>query len=407
VSFARGVRQTLTIARRDFTATVFTPAFLIFLFVPILMFSMGPLIGLSASGMVRNGEQTQRIVMIAPAAEMPVIQAVDHEMRELSPFGGNGLPALRIDVPQTDVAAQAQALFKAKTIDVGAVLFGPLDHPTVLFKPQQRGSARYLSHLAEQVLRVERSGGSAPLSHPTLKQISADAVSTSGHTQVGFFAVFALFFLNIMLSGQAVGTMAEERGNKVIEILAAAISLEYVFLGKLIAMLGTALMFLLFWGTILGNIAQLMPPAMAEVVAQLGAATGPAFPLLFFGYFILSYMLLGAVFLTIGAQAATPREIQMYSLPITIFMVLMFGFSLTAAGQPGSWLEFTAQAFPFSSPFAMTARAASKPELWPHFLALGWQLLWVALTITFGARWFRRGVLQSGSPRLRLGRKAA
>jgi ABC-2 type transport system permease protein len=111
----------------------------------------------------------------------------------------------------------------------------------------------------------------------------------------------------------------------------------------------------------------------------------------------MAYMLLGAVFLGVGAQASTVREIQMLSLPITIVQVGMFGLSSAAASSPGSTLAFFAQLFPLSSPFAMAARGATDPRLWPHLLALGWQLLWVALTITVAARLFRRGVLKSGS----------
>ena len=35
-NFRRTVRQTLTVARRDFVATVFTPTFLIFLLAPLI-----------------------------------------------------------------------------------------------------------------------------------------------------------------------------------------------------------------------------------------------------------------------------------------------------------------------------------------------------------------------------------
>ncbi|MFX8250605.1 hypothetical protein ABTL38_19550, partial [Acinetobacter baumannii] len=56
-----------------------------------------------------------------------------------------------------------------------------------------------------------------------------------------------------------------------------------------------------------------------------------------------------------------------------------------------------AEIFPLSSPFAMAAHAANSPELWPHALAIAWQALWVGVTITIGARAFRRGVLKSGA----------
>ena len=113
-------------------------------------------------------------------------------------------------------------------------------------------------------------------------------------------------------------------------------------------------------------------------------------------YFAMAFMLLGAIFLGVGAQASTMREIQMLSLPITLFQLIMFGLSMAAAGNPGTSVAHFAQIFPFSSPFAMAARGATDPAIWPHLLALGWQLLWVAITIALGAHFFRYGVLKSG-----------
>ena len=75
----------------------------------------------------------------------------------------------------------------------------------------------------------------------------------------------------------------------------------------------------------------------------------------------------------------------------------MFALASAAARHPESWVARVAVVFPLSSPFAMAGRAANSATLWPHALALVWQLLWVALFIWTGARLFRRGVLQSGS----------
>ena len=104
--------------------------------------------------------------------------------------------------------------------------------------------------------------------------------------------------------------------------------------------------------------------AGAEVrarVRRLAAVGLPAFLLLCALYFTMAFMLLGAIFLGVGAQASTMREIQMMSLPITIFQVAMFGLSSAAAGAPESGLARFAEIFPFSSPFAMAARAAENP----------------------------------------------
>src|SRR3546814_2204886 len=79
----------------------------------------------------------------------------------------------------------------------------------------------------------------------------------------------------------------------------------------------------------------------------------------------------------------------MLSLPITIFQVGMFSLCGAAASAPGSGLARFAQIFPFSSPLAMAARAATDDAKAVHLLALGWQALWVALVIWLAVRLFR------------------
>ncbi len=396
----KAVRQTLTVARRDFIATVFTPTFLLFLLAPLIMMSFGAVGGLGAASMAGSSADTSRIVAIVAPADAGAMGAADKTLRALY-RRREGPPTLVTETPQGNPAAQARAIFSRKGTDASAVLYGPLERPTVLYVEPSRRHATYLATLADDVLRDRRAGGEK-LSTATLQTFTATTPRQTGRSanQAAFFTVFGLFILTLMLAGQAVGTMAEERSNKVIEVLAAAVPLESVFLGKLLGMFGVAVLFVGFWGTIAINIGQMLPPNIARAF-EATPAVGAAFPLLFFAYFTMAYLLLGAVFLGIGAQASTPREIQMLSLPITIFQVAMFGLSQVAASQPGSTLARVAEIFPFSSPFAMAARAANRPEIWPHFLALGWQLLWVAATVWIGARLFRRGVLQSGSPKLK------
>ncbi|WP_409049776.1 ABC transporter permease, partial [Sphingomonas sp.] len=132
----------------------------------------------------------------------------------------------------------------------------------------------------------------------------------------------------------------------------------------------------------------------------------PAFLGLTWVYFAMSYLLLGSVFLGIGAQASTVREVQTLSMPVTMAQVLVFGFAASAVGDATSTHALAAAAFPLSSPYVMIARAAEQPDLWPHLIAIVWQLLWVALILRFAARLFRRSVLQSGPTRKRWWRRA-
>lgn len=397
MSFGRMLRQALTVARRDFTATVMTPTFLLFLLSPLLMIGFALVGSMTASSAAGGGEARERIVMIAAPDKAAMIAATDKQLRKLV-AGPRAWPTLQIEGAGDDVAAQAKALLGSSQYDVTAVLYGPLDRPTILRRPSNYSDGNYLAQLAEHTLRAG-PGGAAERSRARIEIVTASQATSGGRSQAAFFATLGVFFLTLMLSGQAVGAMAEERSNKVIEVLAAAIPLESVFFGKLIGAFGSALLFVCFWGTLLAQLPHFVP---AEVTTKLGtfsAAVGPIFPLLFVVYFTMAYMLQSAVFLGVGALAGTQREIQMLSLPITIFQFAMFGFASYAASHPGDWLALAAEIFPFSSPLAMAAHAANSPALWPHALAMAWQILWVAITVTVAARLFRRGVLNSGSPK--------
>ena len=394
----RTIRQTLTIARRDFIATVFTPIFLLFLFAPVIMGSFGAIGGMGAASVASGSADKTRIIALLPPAQKTAFVAADTRLRAAFRRPEEQPPELMVETPAADAAAQAQAAFSAKGYDASAVLYGPLDAPRILYGPRGNRAADYLALLATEARAAARLGGTFPPVNATKTQVNRETPSASGQHQSAFFAVFGIFFLTLFLSGQVVGTMAEERNNKVIEVLAAAVPLEAVFLGKLIGMFGVALLFVGFWGAVIGQIGSFLPPDAAPALAELVPAVGlPMFAVLFGVYFTMAYLLLGSVFLGVGAQASTMREIQMLSLPITILQVAMFALATAAAARPGSWVATVAELIPLSSPFAMAGHAANSASLWPHAAAIAWQLLWVAIFIVIGARLFRRGVLQSGS----------
>jgi ABC-2 type transport system permease protein len=281
---------------------------------------------------------------------------------------------------------------------------GPLSYPRIWEREEGSLPGRYLALLAEQALQDREAGANAPRATPQYRLLTSSAPSNALRQSLGFGAVFVIFFLTLLLAGQTVSSLAEEKSNKVIEILAASAPLEAVFLGKLLGFLGVALLFISFWVGLAAIGGLVAAGAMggsaaanggaAAAMLQSAPATGWGFFLAIgFAYFIMAFLLLGAIFLGVGSQAGTVREIQMLSLPITIFQVGMFGLASAASSVPGSPMARLAEALPFSSPFAMAARAATDPDRGIHFLALGWQAVWVATAIWAFARLFRSGVL--------------
>ena len=399
------LKNMFVIARRDFLAIVATPTFLLFLLAPLFMVGMGAVGGLGASQLADSARGKGRIVAIADAADVDALRKADARLREA--LSGSERPLMleiRVAGPKTP---DPLVIAREKGSDTYAVMSGQLANPRIIERNENSTSGRYLALLAADVLR-DRAAGPVPPVAPRFEALTSGGTSIAAQQSLGFGAVFAIFLMTLLLAGQTVSSMAEEKGNKVIEILAAAVPLESVFLGKLLGMLGVAVLFIAFWSGIAlggGFVAALqMDPATIAAAGKPAAAlavapaTGWGF---FIGislcYFVMAFLLLGAVFLGVGAQASTVREIQVLSLPITIFQVGMFSLSAAAASAPDTGLARFAQAFPFSSPFAMAARAATDGAHGVHLLALGWQAVWVALVVYLSVRLFRAGVLSSGS----------
>jgi ABC-2 type transport system permease protein len=223
---------------------------------------------------------------------------------------------------------------------------------------------------------------------------SSGALS-SDRTDTAQIAQTILFILTLMLSTMVLSQLIEEKSNKVIEVIAAAIPIDAMFVGKLFAMLSASVLALIVWMTSGALLIQLVKHGGVQTL-PVPAVGWPVFLTLSVIYFAMNYLLFGAAFLIIGAQASTAREVQTMSLPATFAQVLLFGFAATSIGNPNSLSGIAAALFPLSSPMAMLARAAQEPELWPHLAGIVWQAIWIAIILKLGAQLFRKTVLKSG-----------
>ncbi|MEO7634658.1 MAG: ABC transporter permease [Sphingomicrobium sp.] len=385
------LRSAVVIARRDFAATVLSKTFIFFLLGPLFPLLLGGVFGGIGARVAARTDQPVVAVALAPADYAAVAAARAGLAQAL---GTDQVLQLRHVVPEADGAAQARRLLAQSSPPLRAVISGTLDAPRLT--GALGGNGRALAQL-KLILAAARAPA-APAPQIALTQAPAAPASlTQGRAVTGQIGQMLLFFLSLLLSGMLLSQLIEEKSNKIIEVIAAAVPIDAMFLGKLFAMLAASLLGMIVWlgaGALLigtlksGGLGTLPPPAVGW----------PVFLTLALAYFAMNYLLLGALFLTIGAQAGTAREVQILSMPVTFAQVLVFGFAATAVGAPGSTLGLAAAVFPWSSPMTMLARAAELPEMWPHFAALAWQALWVAIILNLGARLFRKLVLKSGPP---------
>ncbi|MGJ3626603.1 hypothetical protein AB5I41_06600 [Sphingomonas sp. MMS24-JH45] len=230
-------RQTLTIARRDFVATVFTPI------LPAVPLRRPPALlrligGMGAASVSVRGRPTGSGWCSSSIAPTPRRCARRTSALRSLFSQEQRPPVLEPRVPAADPARQARAALEETGVDVAATIRGPLAHPTIAYAAcNRRADARYLAALADRALLAQASGATLR-AVARIERVTTGGPTLGGRSASAFMAVFGIFFLTLFLSGQVVGTMAEERNNKVIEALAAAVPLELVFLGKLLGMFG-------------------------------------------------------------------------------------------------------------------------------------------------------------------------
>ncbi|MGH6705545.1 MAG: ABC transporter permease [Sphingomicrobium sp.] len=387
------IRAAFVIARRDFTATVLSKTFLLFLLGPLFPIGLGFIFG-GIGAQVEKTANPPAIAVVSSKADFALLEAA---RRRFLPLGSDRpLVQLHRVAPGPDPAAQRQRLLTSAEDPILGVLEGGLANPHFTGAVTADGrTVRQVNLFVEEAqrIRVAMPVPSLPID-VTLTRTSSGSVAFARNLTARAGQTI-LFVLTILLAGMLLSQLIEEKSSKVIEVLAAAVPVDSIFLGKLFAMLAMSLVGITVWTSAgaaaialwtEGGLGALPPPAVGW----------PAFLFFILLYFSMSYLLIGATFLGIGAQASTVREVQTLSMPVTMSQVILFGVASLGVGKPNGPEAIGAAIFPLSSPFAMVARAAEQEALWPHFLAFAWQVLWVALILKFAAAIFRRSVLKSG-----------
>lgn len=379
------------IARRDFTAILFSRAFLFFLLGPLFPLAIGALAG-GIGGNIASSDRPDSIAIAMNAKDTARIMAAS---KGLEPAIAQTLPKV-VTLPEGAMGPSFDPVrFLANdNHQIAAILSGTPENPTLTATTNRLQQWRGVTGLL-----CATALSSQPLSLPQITEQSVASSSVSekrGRTVTAQGGQAVLFLLIMLLAGMVLSNLVEEKSNKIIEILAAAIPMDAVFLGKLFAMLGISMVGIALWGSVATIGLGLAGISPSDIPTP--AVGWLAFLLLGGAYFAMGYLLLGAVFLAIGSLASTVREVQTLSMPVTMFQVLVFFLASFAVDKAGSALEWLAIIFPLSSPFTMLARAALDDRLWPHFAALVWQVACVTVFIKVGSKLFRQRVMKTGGP---------
>lgn len=374
----------MVIARRDFSAVILSKTFILFLLGPLFPVLIGMAFGGLGEKITTEGMRPMVGVVMSPADSAKMLRA--HKLLTQR-MGAENLPRL-----SRAKERDSRTLLAEPDTRFIAIVSGTPESPVLA------GKSADLAWLEGDVSLIATAAAADNLSLvPVRKQFVAESAGAEAQARMltARGAQVLIFLLTMLLAGMVLSNLVEEKTNKVIEILAAAVPIEAVFLGKLVAMLAMSFVGICFWGSgVYLGIKLLAGPSMALPAPAVG---WPLFLLLGTVYFTTAYALLGSLFLGIGAQASTVREVQTLNMPITMAQMCIFFFATYAMDHMGSAPEIVAAILPFSSPFVMIARAAQDAAILPHIVAILWQGVWVAVIIRLGVWLFRRHVLKSGS----------
>lgn len=218
-------------------------------------------------------------------------------------------------------------------------------------------------------------------------------VDYSGEDAEGSAVVFVaglvfgmLFYIASLLFGLSIAqSVVEEKQSRIVEILTAAIPVQQLLTGKV---LGNTLLAFGQMALIVG--VSLIGLSFTDYDAFLPMLTEPL--LWYLPFFVCGFIALACVWAAAGALAARSEDLQTTTLPLTLVLVAIF---LVATNLDGTW-HVVGSYVPVMSTIVMPVRLLEGDAAWwEPGLSLLVTLAFCWLTIRFGARLYRRALLQT------------
>lgn len=206
-----------------------------------------------------------------------------------------------------------------------------------------------------------------------------------------------LLFVSLMMNTTyLVQGTAEEKENKVVEVLLAAANPDEILAGKLIGLGITGLFQILVWFSMVLAGGLLFAGLLAGLGVELPwASMAVAVPL-----FGATYLFFGALMLASGSLGGSMKEAQQYSGLWAMLAAIPLMFIGAMLPNPHGTVAQVLTWIPFSSAVTILLRMALEPEgmrWWevagPLLVMMG--AVWIALRL--GARLFRLGLLSGAS----------
>ena len=332
----------------------------------------------------------------------------------------NGAYDMALYVPPTQLNVPSNAVLYSLSqvpMDVDSYIRGVMEKEIEEQKLLASGVDPKVVHAAKtdinlSVMRMDESGGEKE----TFSEIQF---------LLGIILATLIYFFIILFGGQVMHGVAEEKTNRIIEVIISSVKPFQLMMGKIIGVSLVALTQFVMWivltGTIylgftatiglshpeaLGSGTVLNESIMSNdimsnegVMQIVNIANSIDFGTIIFSFivfFICGYLLYATLFAAIGSLVDNNTDSQQFSLPVTVPLMIALFTAFYIVNDPESPLAVCLSMIPFTSPITMMVRIPFGVPIWQIVLSITILVATFVFMTWFAAKIYRTGILMYG-----------
>lgn len=242
---------------------------------------------------------------------------------------------------------------------------------------------------------------------------------------LGIALAMLVYMFIIFFGGQVMQGVAEEKTNRIIEVIVSSVKPFQLMMGKIIGVSLVALTQFVLWIVLTGALylgfsafMGLSNPEMLssgtvmaqqisnenvmnnesvqsilQIVHSIDFGTIIATFLIFF---ILGYLLYATLYAAIGSLVDNNTDAQQFTLPVTVPLIVAIISSFYIVNNPDSSLSIWLSMIPFTSPISMMVRIPFGVPIWQIVLSIVLLAGTFVLMTWIAAKIYRTGILMYG-----------
>ncbi len=217
---------------------------------------------------------------------------------------------------------------------------------------------------------------------------------------LGYAVMFVLYMAIVLYAVNVMGSIVQEKTNRVVEIMVAAAKPRALMFGKILGVGAVGLVQIGAWMTM----AVLMIEYREPILGLFGASGGFAMPplgaadaVVIVLYFFLGYFFYASLYAAIGAMVSSEQEARQAQVPVTFLLIIPMVCISIVANDPRGGAAEALTLIPFSSPILMPMRwLLGGASTLDALLSLGILAASTWIIASLSARIYRVGILMYG-----------